>query len=253
MSPSRSIALLLLSLLATSSCQSLSALNHGILASPQATENPFDGGALGSCEVPTTATCSVDYPVPTSIARLAAIIEQSIIKEASELDGPCRDAYQEALCNIRFPRCTQQLQSGLYAEVELNRQNCSVMFDVCPVEISNILVTFCNNLPHVTLPAAECSPVSEHAENTSREFSFCDIENMRFSVTGWMFEYIKYLDGQFAGLLYMNSVCGRDLATFRCNFGGRCTGKGDRIEFINTHETCNERVDWWVAFYCACL
>lgn len=243
MSPTASTAFLLL-LSAISSCHSLSTLNHGILTSSQATENPFDGGALGSCEIPTTKTCSVDYPVPTSIARLATIIEQSIIKEVRELDGQCRDAYQAALCNLRFPRCKQQLQGGLYEEVELNRQNCSILSDVCPVHISNVLVTFCNNLPQVTLPAMECSPVSELAENTSKEFRFCDVENMGFSVTGWMFEYIKYLDGQFAGILYMNGICGRDLATFTCNFGGRCTENLERIEYINTHETCNERVNW---------
>jgi hypothetical protein len=128
--------------------------------------------------------------------------------------------------------------------VELNQQNCSVMLDVCPSGIAEVLVTFCNNLPHVTLPTTDCSPVSELVENTSQEFRFCDVDNMGFSVTGWMFEYIKYLDGQFAGLLFTNNVCGRDLATFTCNYGGRCTGNSKRIEYINTHETCNDRVNW---------
>ena len=237
-------ATLLLLLSAISSCQTLVLLNHGIIPSPQATENPFDGGALGACEIPVTSTCSVDYPVPTSIARLAAIIEEDITGEANELDGQCRETYQATLCNLRFPRCRQQLQNGLYELVELNQQNCSVLTDVCPGEIANVLVTFCSSLPHVTLPATECSPVLELAESSSREFQFCDIESMGFSITDWMFEYIKYLDGKFAGLLYMNNNCGGDLATFTCNYGGRCTGNGERIEYINTHESCNERVEW---------
>lgn len=238
---SSSAALLLLS--AVGFCQALTALSHGIITSPQATENPFDGGALGSCEIPTTTICSVDYPVPTSIARLANIIERSISIEASYLLSPCNDTYQTVLCNIRFPRCKQQLQGSLYQQVDLNRQNCSVLNDVCPNQQASVLVGFCNNLVSATRPINECKPVSELVSNTS-SFRFCDVENMAFSITGWMFEYMKFLEGQFSGLLYNDLECGQDLATFMCNFGGRCTENGERIEYINTHEICNDRINW---------
>ena len=38
---------------------------------------------MESCEQPVTSFCNIDYEVPTSIARLAAIIEYSIVNPSN--------------------------------------------------------------------------------------------------------------------------------------------------------------------------
>lgn len=231
--------LLLLLLLSVTLCNSLPASqNHGIITS---SENPFDGGAVGSCEVPTTSYCTnVDYPVPTSIARLAAILEDSIRKdvELRSNSDSCQQAFKTVLCIVRFPRC-EQLQEGsssLYLNVSLNHnQNCTVLEDVCP----SALIPLCNILTQTSLPARGCSSVSELGDFN---FSHCAISQTSL-VTEWMFEYMKYVDNTIRGILY-SGTCGRDLATFLCTTGGKCTDDQQRIEFINTHEQCNAVQNW---------
>lgn len=223
-------------------------VNHAIISSSYATDNPFDGGLLGSCEVPNTTLCSsvVNYAVPTSIARLAGIIEQRIRSEANplqEVSESCRIAYETVLCNIHFPRC-QQLQEGsssLYLQVELNRQNCSAVYDACPVSIADTLAGTCNYLPHATVNATACRPVLQMSG--SSEFEYCNVEGSSL-VTEWMFAYMKYLDQLFVGVLYDNPTCGVNLATFMCTWRGQCSANEERIELINTHETCNQYVEW---------
>lgn len=237
-------SLILTVLSMASLCQAI--VGHAIIPSSLTAENPFDGGALGSCEVPTNGTvCSIDYAVPTSIARLAAIIQQQIANEVNNLDpGSCRDAFRTVLCNVRFPRC-EQLQGGSeYQQVTLNSQNCSVLSAACSEATVTLLLPFCDRLIQRVLPiSGECRPVSEHAE-AEEPLVYCTLEEFgRNRVTPWMFEYIRYTDQVAGGLLYDSQKCGVHFATFMCNFGGRCSIDGERIELVNTHESCNEIVE----------
>lgn len=220
--------------------------SHGIMGSSQ---NPFDGGAVGSCEVPVTNYCSVNYPVPTSIARLAGIIEDRIRNDVSQYvqnqennRQTCNNTLKDVLCNLEFPRCLNQREE-LYMEVALNSQNCSVLVDACPGGLGSRLESLCNNLAQTTVPAGGCRPIAELAGDFS--FNLCQYGNMETTlVTEWMFEYMKHADLGSGGILYNNPNCGQNLATFMCNFGGQCTEDGLRVKFINTHEICNEVLSW---------
>ena len=237
---------LILAVLSTASlCQAV--VGHAIVPSSLTADNPFDGGALGSCEVPTTTVCSIDYAVPTSIARLAAIIERGIMNDIVNVGvGPCREAFTTVMCNVRFPRCEQQLQGGSqYQQVALNSQNCSILSGVCAESTQSVLLPYCNGLLQRVLPLSEeCRPVSEHAE-VEEPLTFCTEEGFGNSrVTPWMFEYVRYADQLAIGILYTTRPCGVRFATFMCTFGGRCNEDGERIEFVNTHELCNDIAEW---------
>ena len=100
---------------------------HGIITD---SENPFDGGAVESCEQPVTSFCNIDYEVPTSIARLAAIIEYSIVNTnnntVQNYGRICASEYTSYLCKLRFPRC-QRREGSQEMEVVLRSLDCSAI------------------------------------------------------------------------------------------------------------------------------
>ena len=223
---------------------------HAIIADLQ---NPFDGGEVGSCQVPEVTECLgvVDYPVPTSIAKLANITETSIRNEIENLgldnepqEEECRNAYREVLCTLRFPRCLQ-LQEGTedrYLEVQLNNQDCSVLRSACPGKVGPALEGVCNSLSQTTVPSTGCRPVSELVGDFT--FDYCNLDTENTLVTDWMFELIKFADQRSGGILYDDVHCGENLANFMCNFYGKCVENQSRIEFNNTQEHCNEVQSW---------
>ena len=209
--------------------------------------NPFEGGAVESCEIPTvTATCSgiVNYPVPTSIARLAAIIEHHIRDTVgSESSNPaCEDTYREVLCSQKFPRCEEN------GSIVFNSYSCSDRVNElsstgeCTEVLLTNLQSVCNREQH-TVPAGTCRPISEIKESDFT-FHFCSILNQTTLVTQWMFEYIKYIDQEFSGTITTHPPCGQAFVSHMCNLIGRCTSDGEYIEFVNTQESCFNTAKW---------
>ena len=243
MTPSLIISLLL----GASLCRALpgSLQNHRILTS---SDNPFDGGAVESCEIPTTELCTgIDYTVPTSIARLAAIIEDEIRSKLSDLgrSNSCRPVVEELMCSMRFPRC-QRREGSQEMEVVINHQNCSRVLSVCSAEIAEHVHGMCTGLTQTTVSVGGCRPISNHTLPENFNFEQCSLGETTL-VTEWMLEYLKYAEQHTTrSFLYTSSqsVCGQKLASYQCQFLGRCTPDGQRVEFINTHESCNDAVNW---------
>lgn len=209
--------------------------------------NPFEGGPVGSCEVPTTTLCEgIDYPVPTSIARLADIIENIIrnrVEEQADQGGNCLNTYKDALCTLWFPRCLglQEGSQNIYSEVELNNQNCSVLQDACNSTAMPEMI--CSNLLRTTVPATGCNLVKELVGNFS--FNFCNLGGLQDTlVTDWMFEYMKFTDRSAGGILYNDRFCNHDYAMFMCTLGSQCTADESEIIFTNTFEYCNSIENW---------
>ena len=101
----------------------------------------------------------------------------------------------------------------------------------------------CNYHAHTEVSLSECSQVSELVGDYN--FQYCNIEDTGSNlVTGWMFEYMKYVDQRSGGLIYDNVQCGGILATFMCNFHGQCSSDRTEVEFINSHEECNNVLNW---------
>lgn len=218
---------------------------HGILTT---LPNPFVGGPVGSCEVPSTPFCEIDYPVPTTIARVAALIEENIRNVAGfRHSSLCERVYIRTFCTIRFPRCVglREGSENIYSHVELNNQDCSEVRQACatrPYE-ATVLEMICNGLPNATVPAAGCRPVRELVGNFSFEYS--ELERIQNAlVTDWMLAYIKYFELASGGIIYNDPNCGRGLATFMSRYVGQCTADQSSIVLTNTHEYCNSVLYW---------
>ncbi len=240
------VASLLLLLALSSLCVALPGVvaQHGILTSSR---NPFEGGRVGSCEIPTVTDgiCAglVNYPVPTSIARLAPILEDTVMNAIQPFEGACRQTYMEVQCRLRFPSCLQPQEGSQseYMQVDLNHQNCSDLLTACPSGTGNALEAVCNGLTQATVPSAECKPLSER----NYEFEFCSFPDAgSVLVTEWMFHLMKFEDQRAGGFLYNHYPCGGGLASFMCNSVGRCTSDGNEIVYVNTHESCNGAIGW---------
>ena len=238
MSTSSSVFILLL--LSVARYSDTQTPKHGIITD---SENPFDGGAVESCEQPVTSFCNIDYEVPTSIARLAAIIEYSIVNTnnntVQNYGRICASEYTSYLCKLRFPRC-QRREGSQEMEVVLRSLDCSAIELSCEDPQTNDLQFQCNNIANITVPIGGCRPISALAEDFNLEY--CSTMSETTLVTRWMLEYMKY---QVAINMYvLTQPCGHKLVSHMCGLLGRCTADGQRVEFINTYELCREAVEW---------
>ena len=222
-------------------------LNVGIFidSSTPASDVPFDGGPLSSCERPLLRPDSicrdvVNYSVPTSIARLVAVIENFVLHSLEEIsmeNGQCKESYRRALCFHRFPRCLLSVCG--YNDVIINGQT-----------YTEELTQNCGNIAErlgrerSIFPLDEiCSPISELIDGFN--FRRCSVNNESY-VTPWMLEYLKDVDltiSYDAETLFSVPTCGNMYSFFRCNFIGRCSSRG-RVEFINSYESCRNVTNW---------
>ena len=204
----------------------------------------FDAGLVNSCEIPAANFCSVDYSVPTSVARLTLVIEEEIrnqYEEDKERGLECAQALRDIRCAQRFPRC-----SADNTQVTLSSLNCTERISLCPSEIRTMLQAegFCTL--NGTSVIGECRPVTEYGY----QFQHCPIGSSdSWYVTRWMHDVMVHTDvqlaAQFDGILGNNPECRRRYATYFCQFMGRCTSHEEpRVEVVNTYETCEEVINW---------
>ena len=205
----------------------------------------FDAGPVNSCEIPATNFCSVDYSVPTSVARLTLVIEEEIrnIYERDRANGlECAQALRDIRCAQRFPRC-----SADNTQVTVSSLNCTKMISVCPRAIQMMLQAegFCTL--NSTSVIGECKAVTEYGY----QFRHCPMgSSNNWHVTRWMHDIMVHADvqlaAQFNGTLgNADPECRRMYATYLCQFMGRCTSHlAPRVEVVNTYEMCEDVINW---------
>ena len=206
----------------------------------------FDAGLVNSCEIPAANFCSVDYSVPTSVARLTLVIEEEIrnrYKEDKAGKGlECAQALRDIRCAQRFPQC-----SADSTQVTLSSLNCAERMSVCSGNIQTMLQEegFCTL--NGTSVIGECRPVTEYGY----QFRHCPMSSDSWYVTRWMHDVMRHADvkltAQFNGstLGSTNPECRRKYATYFCQFMGRCTSHEEpRVEVVNTYEMCEEAINW---------
>ena len=206
----------------------------------------FNAGPVNSCEIPAANFCSVDYSVPTSVARLTLVIEEEIRNQyEGDRDNnglECAQALRDIRCAQRFPRC-----SADSTQVILSSLNCTERISLCPNNTRMMLQAegFCT-LGN-TSPIGGCRPLTEYGY----QFRHCPMGSSdSWCVTGWMYDIMVHADvqlvGQFNGTLgNSNPECRRRYATYYCQFMGRCTSDEEsRVEVVNTYEMCEEVINW---------
>ena len=203
----------------------------------------FDAGPVSSCEIPATNFCSgIDYPVPSSVARLAPIIEEEI-RGQYEGEGPsdCAAAVRSIRCAQRFPRCSE---NG--PPITLTSLNCTERIMACPSDIRSHLEAegFCTL--GGTSHTVECRPMTEYLDH---DFQSCST-SADWRVTRWMYDFMVHADKQVThglggALGSVDLQCQQKYADFVCRFNGRCTSEAEpRVEIVNTYELCEEVLNW---------
>ena len=207
----------------------------------------FDAGPVNSCEIPATNFCSVDYSVPTSVARSLTLVIEEEIRNHYEWDKAngleCAQALRDIRCAQRFPRC-----SADNTQVTVSSLNCTKMISVCPENIRTMLLGegFCTLSS--TSVIGECKSVTEYGY----EFRQCPMGSSdSWYVTRWMHDIMVHADVQLAArfngtaLSNINTECRRKYATYLCQFMGRCTSHVEpRVEVVNTYNMCEEVINW---------
>ena len=206
----------------------------------------FDAGPVNSCEIPATNFCSIDYSVPTSVARSLTLVIEEEIRNQYEMDkvnGPeCAQALRDIRCAQRFPRC-----SADNTQVTVSSLNCTKMISVCPSDIQTMLQAegFCTL--NSTSVIGECKAVAEYGY----QFRQCPMgSSNNWYVTRWMHDVMVHADVQLAAqfngtLRNTNPECKRKYATYFCQFMGRCTSHVQpRVEVVNTYEMCEDVINW---------
>jgi len=206
----------------------------------------FDAGPVNSCEIPATNFCSgIDYPVPSSVARLAPIIEEEVRGQYEQYKvgnlADCGAAVQIIRCAQRFPRCSENS-----SQITLTSLNCAERILACPsfIRLQLEAEEFCT-LGGTSNITVECRPMT----NYSYDFRSCST-SADWRVTRWMYDIMVHADKQVTqglrgALGSVDSQCQQKYADFVCRFNGRCTSEeAPRVEIVNTYELCEEVLNW---------
>jgi len=208
----------------------------------------FDAGPVDSCEIPPTNFCSgIDYPVPSSVARLAPIIEEEIRGQYEQYQGgelsKCAAAVGGIRCAQRLPRCCE---NGTHTNLT-SLNGTERILDECPSNTHSEVVAegFCTLGD--TSHTVECRPMT----GFGYEFQSCSASD-DWRVTSWMHDIMVHADKQVThglrpggALGSVDLQCQQKYADFVCRFNGRCTSEAaPRVEIVNTYELCEEVLNW---------
>ena len=214
----------------------------------------IDAGAIDSCiPIQSSTTCGLNYSVPESLAIIAAAIEMDIDlidnNPALFRNDQCMDAAKEIACAQRFPRC--EVQENGDVQVHLTSLNCQELLRSAKCTNSTVDKLlgsgFCE-LQNSTQEAAGCKSIEEHAAESERELQHCT-QDLQRQVTPWMYQLMLYYDAKFevitdTVLADYGETCFQHMANFTCQQVGQCSEDGQRVEFINTYEICENFINW---------
>ena len=213
-----------------------------------------DAGLVDSCVfLQESPTCGVDYSVPGGLALIAAAIEKDISEftngSSRYRTRGCMDAAKEVACAQRFPRCEVDEDGDVV--VHLTSEGCE---ERLRQSCTDAIVTALLDDGHCALQtstreAAGCRSTAEHAaeaETGSRVLQYCTQD---LQVTPWMYELLLYYDAVFGAIAegleaQYDATCFHRQANFTCQMLGQCTEDGQRVELINTYETCESFITW---------
>lgn len=159
--------------------------------------NPYDAGPVDSCELPAgdrpAALCDLSFPIPSSLAKIAHIIEGEIAvtveKTTDRYDATCAAAVGDLHCRQRFPRCSDDGQAVVFS---LSEEDCINRITAdCPGED---FLPLCYSLNR-TAPIGNCRPVAEYSSAEDFQFEHCPIDS-DMQVTEWQYELLKLEDSK---------------------------------------------------------
>ena len=214
-------------------------------------EHNFDLGPLRCCPRPRDSevcpNLADNLPCPYVNADEMDSRESNIRQRLQRLPGitsNCSDAVREFWCGHHFPTCLINPDDGSH-EVQLPaRDTCIEQLNVCPdVEVREHYQNYvCRFYPdYTTNYSIDSCTVMEDT------LSHCTVD---WYSPEWLQPYLVEIDRQLIDerkTLNNHTVddnCWRDFRDFRCKSLGRCWAQGDRLEYINSLQECQEATRW---------
>ena len=214
-------------------------------------ENSFDFGPLRCCARPRDSeVCpNLSDRIPCTLATNMTAIEERILYELtifgkfSSVYSTCSEGIRDILCKARFPTCV--ITANGTHQIQLPpRDTCKTKLDSCPTFLqSNDNIDdmcFLYDSTNTTYSVANCN-----AHNMTG-LSHCTVD---WYLPEWLRRFVRKIDEDLGrsrnvDLLSVNTSCWEKIRDFQCQSVGRCWAQGDRLEYINSRETCNEVMRW---------
>lgn len=216
-------------------------------------EHDFDMGPLRCCPRPRNieecpnlsdnipCTMTSERYIAGKVNYITSIIGNYNTSEKT-VETSCINNLRDILCEQSFLSCVIR-DDGTH-EVQLpSRNTCQVKLNVCPVHLQDFCMIYertSDNSPAVNYSVASC-----RAYNIT--LAYCTID---WYFPEWTYQYVDEIERELDSLrgdLNANTVsddCWRKLVDFRCRSVGRCWAQGDRLEYINSRQDCEEAFAW---------
>lgn len=220
-------------------------------------EHDFDMGPLRCCPRPRDIeelveecpNLSDNIPCTMTseqyIAGKVNYIRSIISSYNGTVETSCINNLRDVLCEQSFSSCV--IGDDGSHEVQLpSRNTCQDKLSVCPsqpVQLQDLCMIYertSDNSPAVNYSVASC-----RAYNIT--LAYCTID---WYLPEWTYRYVDEIErdlDKLRGVLNSNTIsddCWSKLMNFRCKSVGRCWAQGDRLEYINSRQDCEEAFAW---------
>ena len=209
-----------------------------------------DAGPVGSCELPanSSSVCALDYIIPSSLARIAHIIEWEVegtYQRTVEIyNAECGAEVRDIHCRLRFPRCSDDRETVIFT---LSEANCvDRLTSECPtVARDSFIESGLCAVNNRTVPIGDCRPLTEYSDTGVYQLQHCSTD-ADIRVTEWQYELLKNEDNKLSGssLMALYPPCATPYSKYLCQYVGRCSNDSQNILLRNTQEDCEDFVDW---------
>jgi len=212
---------------------------------PDTQEHDFDLGPLQCCPSPRSEICpNLSDNVPCTVVNDLTARENKINSTLQTFNHPsidkaCYGNIQEILCKQYFPACVVN-SDGTHLVQQPARTQCEAKLKSCPAHLvssSTYCSLYTNN--SVNYSISNCSA----SVPTKLGLDHCTVD---WYLPEWIHPYLKKIDEELEATrgVLLTQTCWEKLRDFRCKSVGRCWAQGDRLEHINSIETCQELMRW---------
>ena len=216
-------------------------------------EHSFDLGPLRCCRHRDSDVCPdmneyIPCPFVNEMDEREEIIRVTLENYDSNpstntLYENCSRDLGEVLCEQNFPTCVINADGSHSVEFPA-QDTCEQRMVSCPgfVRATSVFQDICS----LYEPESTSYSVSNC---TAPGITFTHCNDVDWYLPEWGYQYLQQIDLELENmrkdeLRGLNDICWQKVKDFHCRSVGRCWAQGDRLEHINSINTCNEVSSW---------
>lgn len=211
-------------------------------------EHSFDLGPLSCCRRPKNSEVCPDISdyIPCTVVSEMDSREDRISSRLGNygdfISPNCSDNLRDVLCEQSFPSCVIN-DDGSHEVQQPARETCEEKMDACPADLKStpVIKDICSLY---------------EPESTNYSVGNCSASNIALThctvdwyLPEWSRQYLQQIDNELDNmreteLSSLMPACWKRVVDFRCKSVGRCWAQGDRLEHINSADTCISLLSW---------